>query len=70
MYDPDNNMLATPTANQPAPNARFSESGPGVIPISENKLQPDAFLAFDDGTLAEVPYALDAWLDQQQHALT
>lgn len=65
MYDPENNGLATASALALTSGVPESSDGPILAPGQPQ--DPGTFLAFTDGTLAEVPYALDAWMDQQQH---
>ncbi len=67
MYDPEDNGLSTASAL--TLTSSIPEPGYGPIPERGQPLAPDSFLVFTDGTLAEVPYALDAWMDQQQHAV-
>lgn len=65
MYDPEDNGLSTASALTLTSGVPESSYGPILAPGQPQG--PDTFLAFTDGTLAEVPYALDAWMDQQQH---
>jgi len=65
MNYPEDNGLATASAL--ALTSSIPESSDGPILAPGQPQDPDTFLAFTDGTLAEVPYALDAWIDQQQH---
>ena len=45
----------------------FPESNYGAIPIVDQYDALEAYLAFDDGALAEAPQALAAYVDHQQH---
>ena len=44
-----------------------SESTSGSIPAIDQYDALEAYLAFDDGALAEVPEALAAYVSHQQH---
>ena len=48
-------------------NEIFPESTYGAIPIIDQYDALEAYLAFDDGALAEAPQALAAYIDHQQH---
>ena len=39
----------------------------GAIPVNNQYDALEAYLAFDDGALAEAPQALAAYVDHQQH---
>ena len=43
------------------------ESTYGAVPVVDQPDVLEAHLAFDDGALAEVPQALAAYIDHQQH---
>jgi hypothetical protein len=45
----------------------FPESNYGAIPVVDQYDALEAYLAFDDGALAEAPQALAAYVDHQQH---
>ncbi len=45
----------------------FPESNYGAIPAVDQYDALEAYLAFDDGALAEAPQALAAYVDHQQH---
>ena len=45
----------------------FPESTYGAVPVIDQYDALEAFLAFDDGALAEAPLALAAYVDHQQH---
>ena len=48
-------------------NETFPESTYGAIPVVDQYDALEAYLAFDDGALAEAPQALAAYVDHQQH---
>ena len=48
-------------------NEIFPESTYGAIPVIDQYDALEAYLAFDDGALAEAPQALAAYIDHQQH---
>jgi len=48
-------------------NEIFPESTYGAIPVIDQYDALEAYLAFDDGALAEAPQALAAYVDHQQH---
>ncbi len=48
-------------------NEIFPESTYGAIPVIDQHDALEAYLAFDDGALAEAPQALAAYIDHQQH---
>ena len=48
--------------NEIFPNSTF-----GAIPVIDQYDALEAYLAFDDGALAEAPQALAAYIDHQQH---
>jgi len=45
----------------------YPESNYGAIPVVDQYDALEAYLAFDDGALAEAPQALAAYVDHQQH---
>lgn len=45
----------------------FPDSNYGAIPVIDQYDALEAYLAFEDGTLAEAPQALAAYVAQQQH---
>ena len=45
----------------------FPESTYGAVPVIDQHDALEAFLAYDDGALAELPNALAAYVDHQQH---
>ena len=47
-------------------NEIFPESTYGAIPVIDQYDALEAYLAFDDGALAEAPHALAAYVDHQQ----
>ncbi len=48
-------------------NAFFPESTYRAIPVIDQDDALEAYLAFDDGALAEAPQALAAYVSHQQH---
>ena len=48
-------------------NEIFPDSTYGAIPVIDQYDALEAYLAFDDGALAEAPQALAAYVDHQQH---
>ncbi len=48
-------------------NETFPESTYGAIPVIDQYDALEAYLAFDDGTLAEAPQALAAFVTHHQH---
>ncbi len=48
-------------------NETFPESTYGAIPVIDQYDALEAYLAFDDGTLAEAPLALAAFVTHHQH---
>ena len=48
-------------------NEIFPESTYGAIPVIDQYDALEAYLAFEDGALAEAPEALAAYVDHQQH---
>ena len=48
-------------------NQTFPEATYGAIPVIDQYDALEAYLAFDDGALAEAPQALAAYVTQQQH---
>ena len=57
----------TATDMRIALNEIFPESNYGAIPVVDQYDALEAYLAFDDGALAEAPQALAAYVDHQQH---
>ncbi len=45
----------------------FPDSNYGAIPVIDQSDALEVYLAFEDGTLAEAPQALAAYVSQQQH---
>ena len=64
-------------SNQPSPitasslmialSEAFPDSTYGAIPVIDQYDALEAFLAYDDGALAEVPKALEAYVNHLQH---
>ena len=50
-----------------ASNANFSEATYGAISVVDQYDALKAYLAFDDGALAEAPQALVAYVTHQRH---
>lgn len=48
-------------------NEIFPDSTYGAVPVIDQYDALEAYLAFDDGALAEAPQALAAYVDHQQH---
>ncbi len=48
-------------------NEIFPDSTYGAVPVIDQYDALEAYLAFDDGSLAEAPQALAAYIDHQQH---
>ena len=48
-------------------NEFIPESTYGAIPVIDQYDALEAYLAFDDGALAEAPQALAAYVNHQQH---
>jgi len=48
-------------------NEIFPESTYSAVPVIDQYDALEAYLAFDDGALAEAPQALAAYIDHQQH---
>ena len=48
-------------------NEIFPESTYGTVAVIDQYDALEAYLAFDDGALAEAPQALAAYIDHQQH---
>lgn len=46
----------------------FPEMAYGAIPVIDYRDALEAYLAFDDGSLAEVPHAFEAYMDRQRSA--
>ena len=63
-FDP---IAITATDMRIALDENFSESNYGAIPVIEQYGALEAYLAFKDGTLAETPEALAAYVTHQQH---
>ena len=57
------------TANEMriALNEIFPDSTYGAVPLVDQYDALEAYLAFDDGALAEAPQALAAYVEHQQH---
>ncbi len=62
-FDP---TVITATDMRIALDENFSESNYGAIPVIEQYDALEAYLAFEDGTLAETPEALAAYVAYQQ----
>ena len=45
----------------------FPESAYGAVPVIDQQDALEAYLAFDDGALAEAPQALAAYVNHHQH---
>ena len=50
-------------------NEAYPESNYGTIPVIDQRDAFEAYLAFDDGTLGEVPLALAAYVSHQKHLI-
>ncbi len=50
-------------------NEVFPEATYGAVPVIDQYNALEAYLAFDDGALAEAPQALAAYVAHQQHHL-
>ncbi len=48
-------------------NEIFPDSTYGAVPVIDQNDALEAYLAFDDGALAEAPQALAAYVEHQQH---
>ncbi|MCH7831178.1 MAG: hypothetical protein IIB75_11590 [Proteobacteria bacterium] len=48
-------------------NEIYPDSTYGAVPVIDQYDALEAYLAFDDGALAEAPQALAAYIDHQQH---
>lgn len=48
----------------------FPEANYGAIPVIDQYDALEAYLAFDDGALAEAPQAFAAYVTHQQHHVT
>jgi len=48
-------------------NEVFPETTYGAVPVTDRFEALETYLAFEDGGLAEVPGALAAYADHQQH---
>ncbi len=57
----------TATNMRIALNENFPEAIYGAIPVIDQYELLEAYLAFDDGALAEAPQALDASVSHHQH---
>ena len=64
IFDPDE---FTATDMRIALNETFPEATYGAIPVIDQYDALEAYLAFDDGALAEAPQALAAYVSHQQH---
>ncbi len=60
----------TATDMRIALNEVFPESTYGAIPVIDQCDALEAYLAFDDGALAEAPQALAAYITYKQHHIT
>ncbi len=60
----------TATDMRIALNENFPEATYGAIPVIDQYDALEAYLAFDDGALAEAPQALAAYITHQQHHVT
>ncbi len=65
-FDPDE---FTATNMRIALNENFPEATYGAISVIDQYELLEAYLAFDDGALAEVPQALDAYIGTHLDAL-
>ena len=45
----------------------FPDAAYGAVPVIDQQDALEAYLAFDDGALAEAPQALAAYVNHQQH---
>lgn len=63
-YDPND---FTATDMRIALNDIYPEANYGAIPVVDQYDALEAYLAFDDGALAEAPQAFAAYVDHQQH---
>ncbi len=63
-FDPDE---FTATSMRIVLNEIFPEATCDAIPVIDQYDALEAYLAFDDGTLAEAPEALAAYVTHQQH---
>ncbi len=50
-------------------NEVFPDSTYGAIPVVDQYDALEAYLAYDDGALAEVPKALEAYVSYRQHSV-
>lgn len=48
-------------------NESYPDANYGAIPVIDQYDAVEAYLAFDDGTLAEAPQALAAYVNYQRH---
>ncbi len=63
-FDPDEFSV---TNTRIALNENFPEATYGAIPVIDQYDLLEAYLAFDDGALAEAPEALNAYVSHRQH---
>ena len=64
-FDP---TVITATDMRIALDENLPDSSYGAIPVIDQYDALEAYLAFEDGTLAEAPQALAAYVTHQQHA--
>ena len=64
-FDP---TAITATDMRIALDENFPDSNYGAIPVIDRYDALEAYLAFEDGTLAEAPQALAAYVNHQQHS--
>ncbi len=64
-FDP---TTITATDMRIALDENFPDSNYGAIPVIDQYDTLEAYLAFEDGTLAEAPQALAAYVNHQQHS--
>ncbi len=63
-FDP---TMITATDMRIALDENFPDSNYGAVPVIDQHDALEAYLAFEDGTLAEAPEALAAYVAHQQH---
>lgn len=63
-FDP---TMITATDMRIALDENFPDSNYGAIPVIDQSDALEAYLAFEDGALAEAPQALAAYVAHQQH---
>ncbi len=64
-FDP---TMITATDMRIALDENFPDSNYGAVPVIDQHDALEAYLAFEDGTLAEAPQALAAYVTHQQHS--